>query len=327
MIRNRSLLPAVLLLSVCFILAALAVPQVLLAQSETERYFPDTGHIVRGEFLNFFDQRGGLKIFGYPITEQFEYEGRQVQYFQQVRMELHPENPAPNRVQLGALGEELGKRTPSTAQTGPDSFVQRYFPETGHTVAYAFLNFFNNNGGVETFGYPISEYGSESAGGRIVQYFQRAKMEWYPELATAQRVQLADLGIIHFDRLASQGKLDPAKKSAVAPPKSGRSQLPISLKVNATTKYAITSRRSPQTVFVFVTDQTNTPVAGANITFTMRTALGSRSIPLLPTDASGFTSYRFDIGSLFPGQTVFVDVHADAGGVKGSDQTSFFTWF
>ena len=325
MISTRFLLLVVFVINAYFPTVALAPAQVLQTQGENERYFPDTGHTVRGEFLDFFDQRGGLKILGYPITEQFIYEGRLVQYFQQGRLELHPENPPPNRVQLGPLSEELGKRTPPVPQTAPDSFVQRYFPETGHTVAYAFLTFFNNHGGVDTFGYPISEYGSETAGGRIVQYFQRAKFEWYPELAGLQRVQLADLGTIHFDLLAAQGKLDPALKNPVVPP--GKLSVPLSLKVSATTKYAITSRRSPQTVFVFVTDQKNSPVAGANITFTMRSALGSRSIPLASTDASGFTSYKFDIGTLFPGQTVFVEVHADAGGVKGNDQTSFFTWF
>jgi hypothetical protein len=326
MIRSHFLPFVVCVISSCFLLVMLGPAQTLQAQGENERYFPETGHAVRGEFLEFFDRRGGLKILGYPITEQFVFEGRLVQYFQQGRLELHPESSPPNRVRLGAVSEELGKRTPPASQTGPDSFVQRYFPETGHTVAYAFLNFFNNNGGVDTFGYPISEYGTENAGGHIVQYFQRAKFEWYPELAASQRVQLADLGTIHFDLLASHGKLDPALKNPVAAPGTQRSA-PLSLKVNATTKYAITSRRSPQTVFVFVTDQKNAPVAGATITYTMRTALGSRSILLPRTDASGFTSYKFDIGTLFPGQTVFVEVYADAGGVTGNDQTSFFTWF
>ena len=324
--RTRPLTFVVFFLSLCFMLTGFVRPLALQALQESVQYFPETGHIVRNEFLDFFNQRGGLKILGYPITEEFLYNGRLVQYFQQGRLDLYPENPPPTRVQLGPLSEELGKRTPPVSQTVPDSFVQRYFPETGHTVAYAFLSFFNNNGGLDTFGYPISEYGSESAGGRIVQYFQRAKMEWYPELAASQRVQLADLGTIHFDLLASQGKLDPALKSPVSPPAAQRTS-PLSLKVNATTKYAITSRRSPQTVFVFVTDQKNMPVKGANVTFTMRTALGSKSVTLLPTDATGFTTYKFDIGNLFPGQTVFVEVRADADGVKGNDQTSFFTWF
>lgn len=301
------------------------VPYPLHAQGENVEYFPETGHTVRGEFLDFFNQRGGLRIFGYPITEQFSLDGRIVQYFQQARLEFHPEKDASERVQLGLLGEELGKRTAAAQQTGPDSFVQRYFPETGHTVVFSFLNFFNNNGGVETFGYPISEYGSESNGGRIVQYFQRAKMEWFPELSGTQRVQLADLGAIHFDLLASQGKLDPALKNPVPPP--GKPDAPVSLKVNANTKYAITSRRTPQTLYVFVTDQKNMPVKGAEVSFTMRTALESQTIELPPTDANGFTFYKFDIGSLFPGQTVFIETHAIASGLKGSDQTSFFTWF
>lgn len=94
-------------LMVGMVLLAIA-PLSLLAQSQQERYFPDTGHTVRGEFLDFYNSRGGLRIFGFPITEEFQLNGRAVQYFQRVRMELHPEKQAAERVQLALLGEELG---------------------------------------------------------------------------------------------------------------------------------------------------------------------------------------------------------------------------
>ena len=88
------------------------VPLSLHAQ-EPEQYFPETGHTVRGEFLDYFNQHGGLRIFGYPITEQFTLNGRTVQYFQRARLDLYPENQASQRVRLGLLGEELGKKTPA----------------------------------------------------------------------------------------------------------------------------------------------------------------------------------------------------------------------
>jgi hypothetical protein len=160
------------------------------------------------------------------------------------------------------LGEELGKRTPAQLASGPNTFFQRYFSETGHSVIYAFLSFFDRNGGVETFGYPIAEYGAENGKGRIGQYFQRAKLEWYPELAPEQRVQLADLGSIHFDLLAEQGKVDPALKKPVAAPGT-IGDVPLALKVSATTKYTITARRGNQTLYVYVTDQKDMPVKDA----------------------------------------------------------------
>lgn len=305
-------------------LVLMLTPLSLQAQTEPV-YFPETGHTVNGEFLDYFNQHGGLRIFGYPITEQIVLNGRTVQYFQRGRLELHLENQAPYRVQLGLLGEELGKKTPAKTAPGPNTYFQRYYPETGHTVAYAFLNFFDSNGGLDTFGYPISDYGPENGSGRIVQYFQRGKMEWYPELAAEQRVQLADLGSIQFDLMAAQGKLDPALKKPV--PSGQIGNVPLSLKVSATTKYAITSRRFNQTLYVYVTDQKNTPLKDADVSFTAQDATGLKTYVLPKTNADGFTSYRFDVGAFRPAQTIFIEVTATSTGVTGTDQTSFFTWF
>lgn len=316
-------------LAIAFLAAMLALvmsPQALQAQAEAEKYFPETGHTVRGEFLDFYNRQGGLRVLGYPITEQFVWNGRTVQYFQRARLELYPERPAGERAQLGALGDELGKSSAPQPARSPDTYYQRYYPETGHTVAYAFLNFFDSNGGLATFGYPISEYGSENGSNRIVQYFQRAKMEWYPELAPAQRVQLADLGSIYFDQLVAQGKIDPALKRSVPPP-GQIGTVPLALKVSATPKYAIASRRNNQTLYVYVTDQKNMPLKGAQVTFTLRDAVGATTIDLPPTDDNGFTSYQFDVSRLKPAQNVFVEVIASSSNITGTDQTSFFTWF
>ena len=307
------------------VLLAIA-PLSLLAQSQQERYFPDTGHTVRGEFLDFYNSRGGLRIFGFPITEEFQLNGRAVQYFQRVRMELHPEKQAAERVQLALLGEELGKRTATQPASGPNTHFQRYFPQTGHMAIYAFLSFFDKNGGAETLGYPISEYGAENGKGRIVQYFQRAKMEWYPELTPQQRVQLADLGSIHFDLLAAQGKVDPALKKPVAAP-SLIDNVPLSLKVSATTKHTVTARRGDQTLFVYVTDQKNTPVEDAAVIFTLRDAASTSAYTMRRTDTNGFTSLTFDAGAFQPAQTVFISVTAASRGITGTDRTSFFAWF
>lgn len=302
------------------------VPLGLLAQGPSERYFPDTGHTVRDEFLAYFDAHGGLRVFGFPITEAFPLNGRTVQYFQRARMELWPEKPAGQRVQLGALGEELGKSAPAQPSPGGNTYFRRYYPETGHSIIWAFLSFFDKYGGVEVFGYPISDYGPENGKGRIGQYFQRAKLEWYPELAPELRVQTADLGSIHFDLLAAQGKVDPARKKPMPAP-GAIGDVPVTLKVSATTKDTITSRRGTQTLYVYVTDQKGTPRKDVTVDFTLRDVSGTQTYTMPPTDANGFTLFTFNVGAYHPAQTVFITVNARSGSASGTDRTSFFTWF
>ena len=89
-------------LLVATILAAIALTSRLSAArsqptNENCAYFAETDHYVCDEFLEFFETRGGLGIFGYPLTEAFDdpARGLRVQYFQRVRMELHPYNPKP----------------------------------------------------------------------------------------------------------------------------------------------------------------------------------------------------------------------------------------
>ncbi len=86
------------------------------------------------------------------------------------------------------LGAGLAFTGPSTAQAaGPYGGPERvFFPETGHTLAYGFLNYWHKNGGLPIFGYPITEEIME--GGLSVQYFERAKFEYHPENAEPYNV-------------------------------------------------------------------------------------------------------------------------------------------
>ena|GEM_PF-1273579 len=60
-----------------------------------------------------------------------------------------------------------------------DATGWRYFPETGHYLSGGFKRYFDANGGLETFGYPITEELEED--GQTVQYFQRARLEYHPD--------------------------------------------------------------------------------------------------------------------------------------------------
>lgn len=67
-----------------------------------------------------------------------------------------------------------------------------YVPETGHYVRGVFRDFWDNNGGLANFGFPITEEYIEPANGRVVQYFERARFE--RETAEATEVTLGLLG-------------------------------------------------------------------------------------------------------------------------------------
>jgi N-acetyl-anhydromuramyl-L-alanine amidase AmpD len=62
-----------------------------------------------GGFRRFWEERGGLPIFGWPITEEFRENGVTVQYFERARMEHRPDigRAEDYHVVLGRVGAEL----------------------------------------------------------------------------------------------------------------------------------------------------------------------------------------------------------------------------
>lgn len=85
--------------------------------TKTNAFFKETGHNLGAGFLNFWATRGGLPVFGYPLSEEFtevsptDGQPYTVQYFERARFEYHPEAPAKAQVQLGLLGRQLLQRS------------------------------------------------------------------------------------------------------------------------------------------------------------------------------------------------------------------------
>jgi mono/diheme cytochrome c family protein len=80
-------------------------------QAAGRTFFAATGHSVGGEFQTFWGRNGGLAIFGYPLTEEYNgigEDGRvyRMQMFERARMELDPSAPAGQRVRLSRIGAE-----------------------------------------------------------------------------------------------------------------------------------------------------------------------------------------------------------------------------
>jgi hypothetical protein len=67
------------------------------------RYYSESAHQVCHAFLDFYEDRGGPLIFGFPITEFRLENDRIVQYFQGFRLDWFPGRPS-QRVDVAALG-------------------------------------------------------------------------------------------------------------------------------------------------------------------------------------------------------------------------------
>lgn len=278
-----------------------------------EVYFNETGHAVRAEFLEFFNTHGGLAIFGYPITEAFNKNGQLIQYFQRARFELHPNNPAGFQVQLSLLGDLLDYDRPGVASNTTNPRC-RYFPETRHSVCNAFLDYFDRNGGLDVFGYPIGELDIDHD--RPIQAFQRMRMEWYPEKPVGQRVQLTNFGVLAFDTF----KEDKTRLLPSAP------ILVTKLNVRASVKSPVTSRSGAQTVYAVVTNQINQPVEGATVVFVIHLPTGDVVTESLLTDAKGRASAGFPFVDARVGDTIAIEATASYLNLNTTSRTSFLPW-
>ncbi|MFZ5919140.1 MAG: hypothetical protein ACOYZ7_19575 [Chloroflexota bacterium] len=279
-----------------------------------------TGFVVRAEFLEFFESHGGLEILGYPITTEFQQDGRLVQYFQRARLELHPENPAGRRVLMGELSESLIVPEPPLDETAAHA-ESRYFSASGHSVAAAFLRYYESRGGADLFGFPITEMMVEE--GRIVQYFQRARLDWHPDNPPSLRVQPGRLGEIYLAKYPPPPEvLDPTGGG------SQRIDLPDvqALEIMASVSHPFAGQNQPQTLYVFVYDQDVNPLPGASVEAVLRFPQRDQTVVLADTNDLGLTWLVFDMDQIAVGEKVIVDVTVRYGGVEASTQTSFVVW-
>jgi hypothetical protein len=83
----------------------------------------------------------------------------------------------------------------------------RTFPQSGHALCGSFRRYWEENGSVARFGYPISdeqsEYDSKTDRTYTVQYFERARFEHHPESAPPHDIALGLIG-----RMATAGRED-----------------------------------------------------------------------------------------------------------------------
>jgi hypothetical protein len=192
-------------------------------------YFPETGHQLDGSFANFWRASGGLPVFGYPLTGQFQQirpgatDFASVQWFERQRLEYRSEKAGtPYEVELGRLGAEDAARREelrglwafNPAAAGADHPAGcRHLADAGHRLCGEFRPHWEGHGlefgdagvsfreSVALFGYPISEEFIDPKTGLITQYFERAVFEYHPEQPPGARVLLRRLGAEELTRV------------------------------------------------------------------------------------------------------------------------------
>jgi hypothetical protein len=155
-----------------------------------ERCFAETGQCISGPIRAYWERNGGLPIFGYPISPQrvelVEGLPFPIQWFERDRLEDHGAQ--------GVLAGRLGARALELSYRPWEYFDKvaagdvpagcQFFAQTGHSLCQPYLGYWQANGGLERFGYPVTQPFYEDIGEDrfAAQYFERRRMEIHPEL-------------------------------------------------------------------------------------------------------------------------------------------------
>ncbi len=296
------------------------------AQAEDGKYFSQTGHWVRGEFLEFYNSVDDPdRIFGTPITEALPdnlRKGIMIQYFTRVRMDLDPSLPEGRRVRLANLGlwmyDEAQRGLPVNLQE--NNAMCRVF-SNGKSVCFAFLQFYERYNGLALFGQPVSDV--EYANDRLVQYFENVRMEWRHEMPVGQKVVITEIGRIDFDHRFGNPDL-------IAPNPFGITGFQRDLKVKAFVARPLVTSGEQQTIYVITHDQLLDPWADVQVEIVLKYP-GHESDPdrlVRLTGGDGFTSGQFMIPEIKPNQVIEVMVEASVPNGPTSTTTAWFrSWW
>jgi len=275
---------------------------------------------VRGEFLDFYiSNPDATFLYGYPITEEFtSVDGNFVQYFQRARFEYHSGSPEGQRIQLSSLGQVTYYTEIPVRINNP--IACREYTETGHAVCFEFREFFDQHGGVAQFGYPISDF--EYHEKRIVQYFEKARIEWQPWNFEGQRVVTSNLGRIYFDKLGEDiGLLAPVDPINNAP------KVTTSLQVRAFVLKAVTISTDAQSVFIIVQDQNNQPISNAVCSAVINWPGGEGESHSATTNSNGVGIFSLQVINQPFGSMVYTDITCQYLYLTKTTSTSFRIWY
>ncbi len=167
------------------------------------RFFRDTGEYLVEPFLSYWEDNDGETTIGSPVAAPLADEnGAQMQYFKFARLELDEDGD----VHRGLIGREMFGEPENPPDRAPGSGA-RQFEATGHFIVGTIRDFWEDNGGLEVFGYPVSQEFETDNG--YAQYFERALIE-VSQFGSHEFVELAPLGErLYNSRTQASGQARP----------------------------------------------------------------------------------------------------------------------
>lgn len=184
-------------------------------------YFQATQLTIAGKIYRYWQQNGGLSVFGYPISPASCIPNPDpngsgqlfAQWFERQRMEYHPENAGTKyEILLGRLGAERAAAPQGSSVDAPQKAFETvggasdgscvFFPQTKHQICGELGRYYFFDGSqaalpprpgapasqlspLELLGYPVTEAFATTCDGNpcTVQYTERARLEYQPKIA------------------------------------------------------------------------------------------------------------------------------------------------
>lgn len=217
-------------------IALASVSPVLAASSAAApdpRFFPQTSfRIDNDQFFDYFQKRGGVPNFGYPISRTVRFQGKTVQFFQRRALQLNPDGGVGqlnlldsgglmpfasfNFAEFPAVDPNLIRQAPAVGSPDYDTavlaFIRQHVPDTFQGLPVNFFTTFQNtvslstafpegdgNPGLllgfdlEMWGLPLSEPAFDPHNHSFVyQRFQRGIMHYDNTTHLTQGILTAD---------------------------------------------------------------------------------------------------------------------------------------
>lgn len=138
----------------------------------------ENGIAVPAILWRYWRMHGGSDLFGPPLTPAVTEDGVTRQIFERAVLELHPTlADTPYLVQVAPLGRSYTPPLDAAPRDGCTAPACWQFTETPYTIRGVFARHWERNGGLQVFGFPLSdEFIAYTAGGerRVQQVFERA---------------------------------------------------------------------------------------------------------------------------------------------------------